>query len=89
MSVLGVTRDPVVSEEAACLSHRARELDRQAAEHQILQDSTANGYMRRLHGQLAESLRFEASMLRRRRDVIAELESRNYEDTGEPEDSRR
>lgn len=80
MSVLGFTRNPYASGELACLSDRAVELDRQADEHSVLQRSTANGYMQRLHGQLAESLRFEAAMLRRRRDTIAEVESRTYED---------
>ncbi len=46
------------------LAGRAAELERQAEEQLILFELTANGYMQRLHRQLADSLRVEAAILR-------------------------
>ena len=57
-------------EDADSLGDRVAELEREAEEQLELHGITANGYMKRLHRQLAESLQMEASMLRRRRDMI-------------------
>jgi hypothetical protein len=57
-------------EGADSLSDRAAELEREAEEQMELLSITANGYMKRLHRQLAESLQMEAAMLRRQRDAI-------------------
>ena len=59
-------------DDADTLSDRVAELEREAEEQLELHGITANGYMKRLHRQLAESLQMEASMLRRRRDMIRE-----------------
>ena len=61
---------PASNEDADTLSDRVAELEREAEEQLELHGITANGYMKRLHRQLAESLQMEATMLRRRRDMI-------------------
>lgn len=65
-------RTPTADDGADSLSERVAELEREAEEQMELHGITANGYMKRLHRQLAESLRMEASMLRHRRDMIRE-----------------
>lgn len=66
----------VLSEEdgAESLSERVAELEREAEEQMELQEITANGYMRRLHLQLAESLQMEARMLRQRESILSEAD---------------
>lgn len=59
---------PVAPPDGDDLEDRAAELERQADEQLGLLGITANGYMRRLHSQLAESLRLEAAMLREQRE---------------------
>lgn len=66
------TNSSVPSEEVDYLSNRAAELERQADEQLLLLGITANGYMKRLHRELAESLRLEAAILRRQRETMAD-----------------
>lgn len=62
------TRPHATTPDGAGLEERAAELERQAEEQLDLLGITANGYMQRLHSQLAESLRLEAAMLREQRE---------------------
>jgi hypothetical protein len=55
------------------LTDQANELERQADEQMFFHHSTANGYMQRLHRELAESLRLEASIIRSQRDAMERI----------------
>jgi hypothetical protein len=55
------------------LTVRAAQLEKEADEHLILQRCSGTNYMQRLHGELADSLRFEASMLTQQRDLIVRM----------------
>jgi hypothetical protein len=52
------------------LANRATELEKQAVEQLVLMEVTAYSDLRRLHSQLAESLSFEASMVRQQQNAI-------------------